>query len=59
MYIIAFLTYSGGILEMDPFEEWQRSVRRVQWAFENMHIVLAGSAVVGFVFQLALAGILS
>lgn len=43
----------------DPFEEWQKSVRRAKWAFENMHIVLVGSAVILFVVQLALTSILS
>ncbi len=43
----------------DPFEEQQRLVRRVQWAFRNFHMVLAGSAVICFVVQIALTGILS
>jgi hypothetical protein len=44
---------------MDPFEEHQRLVRRVRWAFQNFHIVLAASAVISFVVQIALTGILS
>lgn len=32
----------------DPFEEQQRLVRRVRWAFQNPHIILVLSAILTF-----------
>ena len=42
---------------MDPFEEWQQSVRRAKWAFENMHIVIAGSGGAVLVFNIGFRAI--